>query len=156
MNMKKKMMMPITLVATLALATVGCNTKKGGGDCAKAIANSMEVSKADLPTGDQKMMAKMRDLGVQHCTDDKWSADAIKCMTDAKTEAEAQACYGKLTPDQSNKMNKAAMELASPPSSAGSGSAGAGSASGSGSAAATGSDAPAGPASGSGSAAAPR
>jgi hypothetical protein len=140
----------------------------------------MKVSKADLPAGDEMMMAKMRDLGVQHCTDDKWSDDAIKCMTDAKTEAEAQTCYGKLTPDQRDKMNQSAMELSSPPGgagsagSAGSGSAGAGSASGSGSAgsamgsdsaggsaagsagsgsaAAAGSDAPAGSASGSGSA----
>jgi hypothetical protein len=111
--------MSIVFIAALSLAAVGCK-KPGGGDCAKAIANSMEVSKADLPTGNEKMMAKMRDLGVQHCTDDKWSDDAIKCMTDAKTEAEAQACYGKLTPDQRDKMNKSAMELSSPPAGSGS------------------------------------
>ena len=104
-------------VAALAFASVGCKKKSGeaSGDCAKAINNSMALSKAEMektPGMDPAMMQKMADLGVQHCKDDKWSADAIKCMTDAKAMAEAQGCYGKLTQDQQDKMNKAAMELA--------------------------------------------
>ncbi|HEY5921095.1 MAG TPA: hypothetical protein VIV11_05460 [Kofleriaceae bacterium] len=104
-------------VAALAFASVGCKKKSGeaSGDCAKAINNSMALSKAEMektPGMDAAMMQKMADLGVQHCKDDKWSADAIKCMTDAKAMAEAQGCYGKLTQDQQDKMNKAAMEMA--------------------------------------------
>jgi hypothetical protein len=137
----------IVLVAALSLAGVGC--KKKGGDCTKAIANSMEVAKASMAGVDKTMLTKMRDLAVKNCQDDKWPDEAIACMTDAKSETAAQGCYSKLTADQQAKMNKAAMDLAS--SAAGSGSAAAGSAApagsadsagsaGSGSAAAAGSD----------------
>src|SRR5438067_2406723 len=98
-------------VTALALAAFGC--KKTGGDCAKAIAHSSELAKADMqksPGMDDKMLQKLRDVGVQHCTDDHWSDDAVKCMIDAKTETEAQACYGKLSKDQQDTMNRAAMD----------------------------------------------
>jgi hypothetical protein len=106
----------IVFVAVLSLAAFGC--KKNGADCSKAITNSMELSKADLakmPGANEKMMAKLTDLGMQHCKDDKWSEDVVKCMSDAKTETEAQSCYGKMTPEQSAKMNKAAIEIMTPP-----------------------------------------
>lgn len=114
----------IVFVAALSVAGFGC--KKKGGDCTKAIANSMEVSKASMAGADKTMLAKMQDLAVKNCQDDKWSDEAIACMTDAKTEAAAQGCYGKLSADQQAKMNKAAMDLAS--QAAGSGSAPMGSA----------------------------
>jgi hypothetical protein len=122
----------LLFVAALSFAAFGC--KKKGGDCDKAIANSMEVSKADMakmPGVDDKMLAKMHDLGVQHCKDDKWPEDAVKCMTDAKTETDGQACYGKLAPEQQDKMNKATIALMTPPAAAGAGSAGSGSSAGS-------------------------
>ncbi len=122
----------IVFVAALSLAAFGCK-KQGAADCDKAIANSLEVSKAELmkmPGVDDKMMARMKDVGVQHCKDDKWPDEAIQCMTNAKTQTEAQGCYGKMSTEQQDKMNKAAMELAAP---AGDGSAmgGAGTATGS-------------------------
>jgi hypothetical protein len=99
----------IVFVMAMSLAAFGC--KKKGGDCAAAIDHSMDLSKADMEKmpGGKDMMAKMHDIGVQHCKDDKWSDDAVKCMNDAKAEADAQTCYGKLTADQRDKMNKAAM-----------------------------------------------
>lgn len=105
----------IVLVMAVSLAAFGCKQK--GGDCAAAIDHSMELAKADMAKmpGADKMMGKMHDLGLQHCKDDKWSDEAIKCMVDAKAEADAQTCYGKLTPEQREKMNKAAMELMTPP-----------------------------------------
>src|ERR1700710_1863381 len=102
----------IVLAAALSLAAFGC--KKKGGDCTAAIANSMEVAKASMAGVDKVMLGKMRDVAIKNCQDDKWGDEAITCMTDAKTEAAAQACYGKLTADQQAKMNKAAMDLASP------------------------------------------
>lgn len=108
----------IVLVGVLALGGVGCKKKAGGADCDKAIHHSMELSKAEMskmPGVDDKMMAKMVDVGIEHCNADKWSDDAKKCMADAKTMADAQGCYGKLTQEQRDKMNKAAMELATPP-----------------------------------------
>jgi hypothetical protein len=111
-------------LAVLALAATGC--KKHGADCESAIARGMELSKADMqkhPGVDEKAMQKLRDIGIQHCKDDKWPEDAIKCMVDAKTETESQGCYAKLSADQQAKMNAAAWGAASP---AGAGSAAAG------------------------------
>lgn len=114
-------------VAGLALTAFGCKKKGGGGgDCTAAINHSMELAKPDMakmPGVDDKMLEKMKNIGLQHCQEDKWSADVTKCMVDAKTEADSQACYGKLTHDQQEKMNKAAMEAAQPVENAGTGSA---------------------------------
>ena len=105
----------ICFVITLSLAAFGCK-KKGGADCTAAINHSMELSKADMEKmpGGEQMMGKMRDLGVEHCNADKWSEEAVTCMNDAKTEKDAQGCYGKLTADQRDKMTKAAMALMAP------------------------------------------
>jgi hypothetical protein len=113
-------------IAALAFSTIGCK-KKGApaNDCAAAINHSMDLSKAELQKmgADDKAIQQMVDLGIQHCKDDKWSADAIKCMVDAKTMDDAQGCYGKLSTDQQNKMNSAVQANAT----AGSGGAEAGS-----------------------------
>ena len=117
----------LVFVAALSLAVVGC--KKKGGDCEKAIDHSMELSKADMQKTPGMDMQKMRDIAVQHCKADKWPDEALKCMTDAKTETDAQACYGKLTHEQQESMNKAAAEAmkgAAPPAGSDMGSAGAG------------------------------
>ena len=139
--------MPVILIAAFSLAAVGCKKKGAGGgaDCAQAINHSMELSKAEMQKmgTDNAMMKKLVDLGIQRCTEDKWPDAAIKCMVDAKTMSDAQACYGKLSQEQQDKMNKAAMELATPAAGSGSGegSAAAGSAGGSDTGAAAGSDA---------------
>ena len=98
----------ICFVIALSLAAFGC--KKKGADCTAAINHSMDLSKADMEKmpGGEQMMGKMRDLGVQHCKDDKWSDEAVKCMIAAKDMTEAQACYGKLTKEQQETMNNAA------------------------------------------------
>jgi len=105
----------LCFVMALSLAAFGCK-KKGGADCTAAINHSMELSKADMEKmpGGEQMMGKMRDLGVEHCNADKWSEEAVKCMTDAKSEKDAQGCYGKLTADQRDSMTKAAMALMAP------------------------------------------
>jgi hypothetical protein len=125
------------LVAALSLAAVGCKKKgsSGGSDCAQAINHSMELSKAEMQKmgTDDATMKKMVDVGIQRCTEDKWPDAALKCMVDAKTMSDAQACYGQLSQEQRDKMNKAAMALATPPAGSASaeGSAAVGSAAGS-------------------------
>jgi hypothetical protein len=138
----------ILFVAAISCAVIGC--KKSGADCAKAIDHSMDLSKAEMtarPGMDDKILQKMKDLGLQHCKDDKWSEDVLTCMTEAKTMSDSQACYAKLSPEQQGKMNTAATELAPAPT----GATGAGSVTGS----ATGGDATGSSNAGSGSAAAP-
>jgi len=133
----------LLLVATLAFSSTGCKKKSAAEpDCAKAVHHSMELSKDEMKKmgNDDTMLQKMTDTGVQHCKYDKWPAAAVTCMIDAKTMADSQACYGKLSQDQQDKMNKAAMELVMPAAGAGSGSAN-GSASAGSSGSAAGSDA---------------
>ncbi|HEY1550804.1 MAG TPA: hypothetical protein VGG28_23405 [Kofleriaceae bacterium] len=105
-------MKTISLALVLSLAAFGCN-KGGGADCSKALDHSMDLSRAAMEKSgiDAKVLDKMKDVGLQHCKDDKWSAEVTKCMTDAKTEKDSGACYAKLSPEQQEKMNKAAMEL---------------------------------------------
>jgi hypothetical protein len=107
---KVELMKTLVFATALSFAAFGCSK---GDQCTKAINHGMELSKASMGV-DDKMAAMMTDLGMQHCKDDKWSDDALTCMIDAKTETEAQACYGKLSPEQQQKMNKAAMDLAKP------------------------------------------
>ena len=112
----------ILFVAAVSLAAFGC--KKKGGDCDKAINNMMEVSKADMSKNgmDDKMMGKMKDIAMQHCKDDKWPDDALKCMSDAKTSADANACQSKVPKEMADKMAKdmmAAMTAGGPPAPAG-------------------------------------
>ena len=117
----------LVFVCALAFAAFGCKKKAArGGDCAAAINKSMELAKADMqkmPGMTDALLQKMRDVSVKRCKDDKWSDDAIKCMTDAATEADSQKCYAKLTPDQQKAMNQAAMDamMAASGNSAGSG-----------------------------------
>jgi hypothetical protein len=103
----------LVFAAALSLAAFGCKKGGGGSDCGKAIDHSMELSKAAMEKSgiDPKVLVKMKDVGLQHCNDDKWSEEATKCMIDSKTEKDSGACYAKLSPDQQEKMNKAAMEL---------------------------------------------
>ena len=71
----------LVFVAGLAFATFGCKKKGGGADCDKAINHSMELSKADMakmPGMDDKTMEKMKDIGLQHCKDDKWPDDVAQ------------------------------------------------------------------------------
>ncbi|HUS27296.1 MAG TPA: hypothetical protein VMZ53_02275 [Kofleriaceae bacterium] len=120
----------LVLLAVLSLAAIGCKSKAGAGDCGAAVNHSMDLSKADMKKmgTDDKTMAKMVEVGVTRCKEDKWSADAIKCMTNAATMSDAQGCYSKLTADQQKKMNEAAMAVVMPsaPTGTGDGSAPAG------------------------------
>jgi len=84
--------MSFAFIAALVLAAVGCS-KTGGADCAQAINHGMELSKADMakmPGMDDKMLEKLKDLGLQHCKDDKWSDEVLKCMSEAKSQADGQ------------------------------------------------------------------
>ena len=94
-----------------ALVLAGC--KGSGGDCTAAIEHSMELSKADMAKMgmDDKALAKAKEIGIQHCKDEKWPDEVVACMKDAKTEGDAQNCYTKLSKEQQDSMQKAVMEM---------------------------------------------
>src|ERR1700704_2970382 len=93
----------IIFVSVLSIAAfTGC--KKKGGDCAGTINGMMDrmmqdgmKSAGDKMTPEMKkageeMMKKMSEPMIKVCTDDKWSAEALKCMDEAKDEASGKKC----------------------------------------------------------------
>ena len=106
------MKISIVLVTALSLAAFGC--KKKGADCDKAVANMMEVEKADMSKMgmDDKTIDKMKGVAISRCKADNWPADTVKCMADAKTMGDAESCRTKLPKDMTDKL-KADMMSAS-------------------------------------------
>ena len=104
----------VVLVALLSVAALGCKKKSAEPDCAAAVNHSMALSKADfekMPGMDAATIQQAMDLGVRRCKEDKWPADAVKCMNDAVTITDAQRCYDNLSQEQRDRMNKEAGEL---------------------------------------------
>jgi hypothetical protein len=119
----------IAFVATLSLvAFAGCKKKGGGGDCDSTVNSAVdrmmdqqmkEGMKDEKMTPEMKKMAedmaksmgpKMKAAMTKSCKDDKWSAEALKCIDDAKTEKDFDACESKFTPEQRKNMEKAMSE----------------------------------------------
>lgn len=121
----------IAFVATLSLlAFAGCKKKGGGGDCDSTVNSAVDrmmdqQMKEGMKEGGDKMTPEMKKMAEdmanqmkpkmkaamsKSCKDDKWSADALKCMDDAKTMDEMEKCESKLTPDQKKNMDKAMNE----------------------------------------------
>ena len=109
----------IVFVSLLSIAAfTGC--KKKGGDCAATIngmmdrmmQDGMKGPNADKMTPEMKkmgeeMMKKVSEPMIKACTDDKWSAEALKCMDEAKTDDDGKKCEAMLTPDQTAHVEKA-------------------------------------------------
>jgi hypothetical protein len=111
----------IVLASVLALSALG-GCKKKGGDCAATINGMMDRMSADAMKDDKakmtpemkkmadEMMKKMSEPMIKACSDDKWSAEALKCMDDAKAEDDGKKCEKMLTPEQSKHMEKVMSE----------------------------------------------
>src|SRR4051812_4185553 len=109
MTMLKKI--SVLLCASLFATAFAAGCKKdsgsGGGGC-DAVASKMksEMMSHNLPPdapADMKkqmgeMAGKMADIGAKRCKEDKWSADVIKCIQNAK-DAKSE-CEGKLSAEQ--------------------------------------------------------
>jgi len=112
----------IIFVSVLSIAAFAGCKKGGGGDCAGTINGMMDRMMQDgMKEGGDKvtpemkkmaeeMMKKMSEPMIKVCTDDKWSADALKCMNDAKNDADGKKCEAMLTPEQKTHMEKVMKE----------------------------------------------
>jgi hypothetical protein len=87
-----------------ALLFAGCGKKSetaAGPSCADAVEKALAAMPGGPGAGDE-IKGKLRGIYTKHCTDDKWSADAIKCYAnDVKDMSSMKACREKLTPEQS-------------------------------------------------------
>ena len=81
----------IIFVSVLSIAAfTGC--KKKGGDCAGTINGMMDRVMSDgmktagdkmtpeMKKAGEEMMKKMSEPMIKTCNDDKWSAEALKCI----------------------------------------------------------------------------
>jgi hypothetical protein len=119
----------IAFVATLSLlAFAGCKKKGGGGDCESTVNSAVDrmmdqqmkegMKDKDMSPEMKKMAEdmvktmgpKMKAAMTKSCKDDKWSAEALKCIDDAKTEKDFDGCEAKFTPEQKKNMEKAMSE----------------------------------------------
>jgi len=142
-------MTKLAVVFVAALAVLGC--KKQGADCDHAVTNMLEVQRPGMTSMgmDAKLIDKIKTVALHRCKEDKWPDDSMKCMTEAKTQADAETCQKGLPKELGDKVKKE-IDEASPPAGSDTGSAGSAAPAGSGSAAA-GSGSGSAPATGSGS-----
>jgi len=97
------------LVAAFVVATwlAACKGKKSGPDCAAALEHAMQVSRAELAAMDAPTVARIQQASLARCIEDRWSAEALACLGEARTGSDLGACEGKQTADQRDKLAKA-------------------------------------------------
>lgn len=97
------------LVAAFVVAPwlAACQGKKPGPDCAAALEHAMQVSRAELAAMDAATVARIKQASLARCIEDKWSAEALACLGEARTGGELGACEGKQTAEQRDKLAKA-------------------------------------------------
>lgn len=101
------------LLLAVSLVLAGCGGKKGA-DCEKAVNNLMDVTKPDLLKTmrvDDATMAKMKDVGVARCKEDKWSNDAVKCLAQASSNTDVQTCQSKMPSELVQKFSLAILSM---------------------------------------------
>ncbi|MBA3393732.1 MAG: hypothetical protein H0T89_13880 [Deltaproteobacteria bacterium] len=96
------------VVVLLLAAASGCKKKPGGGDCAASLDNAMTVSLPEMKKNNvpDDAIPKMKQVSLARCTEDKWSADVLKCLAESKTSADVTGCQDKLDAKQQEAWTK--------------------------------------------------
>lgn len=105
--MKKLIGVIVVVVALAACGKKGDDAKgsAGGGGATPACAAAAGKAVASLPPGgDPGVRTKLQDIYSKRCTEDKWSAEIIKCYESAAGMVGLQACRAKLPPEQGQRL----------------------------------------------------
>jgi hypothetical protein len=125
------------LCLLLVTAAFACSKKEGdsssgGGECGDAVNKGIDAvnesrkgqlanaeKEADSPEKKErlekgaerasKMTETLRPILIKHCTDDKWSAQAITCMSKVTRREDIQACVQGLPKDQQDRVTQDVM-----------------------------------------------
>jgi hypothetical protein len=109
----------VRLAIVLALAACGKDSDHAApagavvvptSTCTTAATNAMTLAKHELKRAAPEMielLPKISELTIAHCTEDRWSAEAISCMTTARKPADTEHCQELLTEDQRKRMSDA-------------------------------------------------
>src|SRR5687768_8137121 len=105
-----------SIVFTAVLLFAACGNKEkpapAAPDCAGAVDNILKVSQDDIK-GASIDSAKLKDVLLQRCKTDSWSADVTKCVIAAKMTQGLTNCQDQvMTADQKDKLANAIQEVA--------------------------------------------
>ena len=97
-----------TLVVAALLALAACGKSERKGDCAKAVGNAIDLSKADYARDGvvEATQTQIRDASLARCREDKWTNAVLVCFEDAKSVDDLKNCQTQLTKDQRDAMGK--------------------------------------------------
>jgi len=105
----------IVFTAVLLLATASCGKQAPtppAPDCAGAVDNILKVSQEDIQKASIDS-AKLKDVLLGRCKEDKWSGDVTKCVIAAKMTQGLTNCQDQvMTPEQKDKLAKAIQDVA--------------------------------------------
>jgi hypothetical protein len=82
--------------------------------CKAAVANAMTLARRELKRGAPAMLDKLpkiSELMLARCTEDRWPAEAIACMANARKPTDTEGCEQMLTPEQRERMQQAMQSL---------------------------------------------
>jgi hypothetical protein len=115
-------MTKLAVVFVVAVAVIGC--KKKGADCDHAVTNMLEVQRPGMVSMgmEPRLIDKIKAIALHRCKEDSWPDDSMRCMTEAKSQADAETCQKGLPKEMGEKVKKE-IDDASPPAGGDAGSA---------------------------------
>ncbi len=111
-----------TLAFALSLGLAACGGKSsssgGGGDttvatgptCADVGANMAAQMKAEMPDVPPEVVDQAADVASTSCTEDGWSAEAMKCFAEMQGDS-AASCESTLTAEQQDGLGRRLGEM---------------------------------------------
>lgn len=104
----------LSIVLLAALSVAACKKAGGASECASVmppavdrIMPDLKKENAGIPEDKLATFAtSMKSVLVKRCTEDKWSAEYLKCVSNGKTADDMQKCDKTLPKDQKDKLDK--------------------------------------------------
>jgi len=99
--------------AVVAVAFAGCNKGAGGPSCDEvntAVTNATKKmgeakdAPPEMKKATEKMASSFGAMAAKHCKDDKWSAEAVKCVGSVKEQQDYEKCESMLSKEQQQKL----------------------------------------------------
>ena len=110
---RRRALLVATALGVSAVAVLATVKVWHSSSCEVAIDHAFELLRADLERVGVEVtaMPRLHDVAVERCRDDRWTTDAIDCLTHATSTAETQLCQSKLDADQTRRLQEAMMKV---------------------------------------------
>jgi hypothetical protein len=98
----------IVLLAACGGASLNGHEVQTGPTCVQAATNERYVrDRAEQVMGGEKHHALTAEEKAQHCKDDGWSAETIKCFAETTDWEQMKLCYDTMTSEQTGEIIRA-------------------------------------------------